>query len=85
MSKMMDQLRAEQEPINERCKKVIDEKLHICSRSDGELCKVYAFPNAKWRVTDCPMADQELRTLTPEQEAAKVRVGQQKQKKKSRK
>jgi hypothetical protein len=80
---VIEKLREEQEPIIEQCKKITDDKTHICSRSDGEVCKVYAFPKAKWRTSDCPMADEVLRTMVVEEKTTeKVRVGQQKQKKK---
>jgi len=77
--KTVEQLKAVRLPINERCKQKLDGEIHICSRSDGELCGVYAFPKTKWLHGDCPMADNELKTIE-EKEVKKVRVGQQKQK-----
>lgn len=87
--KVVADLKAHRLPINhihcQRFEKSEDGEenvLHICSRSDGEHCSVYAFPSAKWTVGDCPMADEFLRSQTEEQVAQqKVRVGQQKQKK----
>lgn len=76
-------------PTVKQCSGVTtDGKIHLCSRTDvnekGVYCKVYAFPSAKWRNGDCPMADDELRTVVETDPQGKVRVGQQKQKKKSR-
>lgn len=53
---------------------------HTCSRAEDAHCGVYAFPEMKWRLGDCPMADKELRTVV-EMAAKRVRQGQQKQKK----
>lgn len=54
----------------------------VCSRADGTVCNVYAFPAAKWRNGDCPMADNDLRETTAiRPPKGKVRVGQQKQQK----
>jgi len=81
-STVIEELRAAQQPIIDRCKKVIEDELTICSRSDGEVCKAYAFPKAKWRSQDCPLADSFLQTVeVTETPTGKVRVGQQKQKK----
>lgn len=86
LNKTIEELKVIRQPINEKCKRMItekdEEKLHICSRSDGEMCNVYAFPSAKWRNGDCPMADAILRSVIEEEKIEKVRVGQQKQKKK---
>lgn len=58
---------------------------HRCSRADGACCGIYVFPEIKWRLGDCPMADKELRTVVESASSkSKVRVGQQKQKKKGR-
>ena len=81
-NKVIEELKSKREPIDENCKKVIEDELHICSRSDGEVCGVYAFPKAKWRNGDCPMCDSQLKTVIEEEiKTDKVRVGQQKQKK----
>lgn len=95
MSKIMEQLLKDRTPLHERCTLITppsdDEpdgptKVDFCSRADGNFCGVYAFPSKKWENFDCPMADEFLRTKTDEQIAKeKIRVGQQKQKKKSRK
>lgn len=80
--RVVEELKLIRKGIVEQCKKVIDDELHVCSRSDGEVCNVYAFPKAKWRTGDCPMCDSELKTIVEETQTEKVRVGQQKQKKK---
>jgi len=51
-----------------------------CSNIEGEVCRIWATPAAKWRLGACASATH----VKPEAkaEAAKVRVGQQKQKKK---
>ena len=89
--KTVERLKEERLPIGERCSTIIkeegkDDVNHTCSRADGEFCGVYAFPKLKWgKDRDCPMADNELRTVVEtETVKGKVRVGQQKQKKKSR-
>jgi len=51
-----------------------------CDNIDGDVCRIWATPAAKWRLGVCASATHvkaEVKT-----EAAKVRVGQQKQKKK---
>jgi hypothetical protein len=50
-----------------------------CENIEGEFCRIWATPAAKWRVGVCPSATHSK----PETRAAeqKVRVGQQKQKK----
>jgi hypothetical protein len=83
--KVIEGLKVIKEPLYEKCMREIDGENHICSRADEGYCKSYAFPKAKWRLGDCPMADEVLREKHIAQESVKVRVGQQKQKKKSRK
>jgi hypothetical protein len=59
-------------PIVEQCKG--------CDNIDGEVCRIWANPAAKWRLGVCASATHvktEAKT-----EATRVRVGQQKQKKK---
>lgn len=51
-----------------------------CDNVEGEVCRIWASPAAKWRMGPCSSATHvkvEVKT-----EATKVRVGQQKQKKK---
>lgn len=80
MNKTIEKLRKERRPIASKCIK----DGHVCSRAEKTqqaYCKVYAFPGVKWRLGDCPMADNELRaTEYKKTKAGKVRVGQQKQK-----
>jgi hypothetical protein len=57
--------------------------VHVCSRAVDGYCSAYAFPVAKWKNGDCPLSDTELKTVVvDEQPKGKVRIGQQKQKKK---
>ena len=73
-----EQLQLMKQPIIEKC---IGEK--SCSKIvvEGEksFCKSYAFPAAKWRNGICNMADHIVIEVKKD---TKVRVGQQKQKKK---
>jgi len=75
---MKQDLRKHRQPLSRKCVK----NEHTCSRADGDLCDVYLFPEAKWRLGDCPMADTELKTQTAKIQTGKKRVGQQKQKQK---
>lgn len=67
-----DQLKAEKQPVVEECEK--------CWRilPDG-TCNAYAFPKAKWRNGPCNLASHVR--VEEEKTKVKVRVGQQKQKK----
>ena len=80
MDKVIKELIADRQPLVEKCRN--DEG--CCSRADvdQQLCKVYAYPTAMWKNGDCLMADNNLRTETAPKATTKVRVGQQKQKKK---
>jgi hypothetical protein len=82
--KIIKELKAQREDLHVKCKKAIEEedRIHTCSRAEGLCCSVYAFPKAKWRNGDCPMADTELREIVEQVQEQKIRVGQQKQKKK---
>jgi hypothetical protein len=51
-----------------------------CDNVDGEVCRIWATPAAKWRLGVCASATHAK--LEAKAEAAKVRVGQQKQKRK---
>jgi hypothetical protein len=77
---MKQDFRKYRQPLSRKC----SNGDHTCSRADDDLlCGVYLFPDAKWRLGDCPMADSELRTAEDGVKAGgKKRVGQQKQKKK---
>jgi hypothetical protein len=52
----------------------------ILKETDGQRCSAFAFPDAKWRLGNCSMATH-IKTDTGKS-TDKVRVGQQKQKKK---
>jgi hypothetical protein len=56
------------------CDRILEEK-----ETDGQRCSAFAFPDAKWRLGNCSMATH-IKTETAKTD--KVRVGQQKQKKK---
>ena len=60
-------------------KNPIVKQCHGCENIEGEFCRTWASPAAKWRVGVCPSATH----VKPEvkAQAQKVRVGQQKQKK----
>jgi len=61
-------------------KKPIVEQCKGCDNIEGEVCRIWANPAAKWRLGVCASATHvrpEVKT-----EATKVRVGQQKQRKK---
>lgn len=84
-SKVVELLKEKRTILDPKCGKQEEDKITVCSRADGNHCGVYAYPAAKWRNGDCPMADTFLRTTEIVEEVGKVRVGQQKQKKKARK
>lgn len=75
-------LGADRKPIIDRCYTTSEEgEIIKCRKAEGDYCTVFAVPAAKWRLGDCPMADDFLRSKTQKKPAEKVRVGQQKQKK----
>jgi len=75
-------LGADREPIVARCSTTSAEGAILkCRKAKGDYCSVFVSPSAKWRLGDCPMADDFLRTKTQKKPAEKVRVGQQKQRK----
>ncbi len=60
-------------------KKPIIEKCRGCENVEGDFCRIWLSPEAKWRLGRCHSATHvKAEIKTPEQ---KVRVGQQKQKK----
>jgi len=80
-------------PINAKCIKPGDEKDHevrLCSKviitDDPECyCQAYTHPDAKWRISDCMLADSFLKNIIVDQKGEKfTRVGQQKQSKKKK-
>jgi acetyl-CoA carboxylase alpha subunit len=87
--KVVEELRAKRQPLSTKCSKMNPEEYHLCSRADNTVnaCSVYAYPEQMWRNgKDCLMADDVLRTdLAKRTKHGKIRVGQQKgRKKKSR-
>jgi len=84
--RVIEKLKEDKLPLAKQCTKPATEDApeHVCSRADDPYCAVYAFPNTKWRIGDCPMADTELKTKVVVKPSTKVRVGQQKQKKSKR-
>jgi len=88
-SRIIEDLRDNMQPLSDKCHRDIieDEKVvgqKICAWAVGASCKVYAYPEAKWRLGNCVMATH-VETEHEKAQSAKKRVGQQKQKKKSRK
>jgi hypothetical protein len=78
----LDRLRKEREPIIDQCKKFGDNE-EPCSRIDGVLCSAYVSPKAKWRLGACPLATHVIERVG-DQTQGKVRVGQQKQKRRKK-
>ncbi len=68
----MSQLNLDRKPIVEQCAG--------CANIDGDFCRVWVSPATKWRMGICPSATH-VKVEIRESEQ-KVRVGQQKQKKK---
>lgn len=80
---IIEELKRNLQSLHQKCKKEIDGEIYMCSRSSIEdYCHVYAFPKEKWRNGNCPMADVELKENMIQDKKQKVRVGQQKQKRK---
>lgn len=84
-TKVIEEMKKERKTVISSC--IDHPKEPSCSRiyddEDSRYCKVYFDPVAAWRRGDCPMADIHLRKDYQESQAQeKVRVGQQKQKKK---
>ena len=63
-------------------KKPIVKECAGCDNIEGEYCRIWASPNAKWRMGRCPSATHVKVDIAKEEQ--KVRVGQQKQKKKGK-
>jgi hypothetical protein len=63
------------------CQPVIDRCLEgeSCERIENGYCKVYIFPEAKWRSGNCPMATHLKKKELSRKEQMKTRIGQQKQ------
>jgi hypothetical protein len=60
-------------------KNPIVEQCQGCENIEGEVCRIWAVPAAKWRLGPCPSATHVK--LGGKEAGNKVRVGQQKQKK----
>ena len=82
---IVGELQSARLPIVPKCTKEGQECSRVISFPDWDeactnFCSVYYKPAAKWRLGDCPMADEHLRTKV-ESTKEKIRIGQQKQKK----
>jgi hypothetical protein len=67
----MAQEQLDKKPIVEQCKG--------CENVEGDVCRIWVSPAAKWRMGVCPSATHVKVDVKSREE--KVRVGQQKQKK----
>jgi hypothetical protein len=74
-----EQLQLMKQPIVEKCTEGEKSCSKIVVEGGKSFCKSYAFPAAKWRNGICNMADHIVIEVKKD---TKVRVGQQKQKKK---
>lgn len=99
MNRIIEELKEKREPLHEKCQQDVEVTIqkkgshakekqtihHVCSKANlgDNVCIAYAFPTAKWRLGDCPLAD-DLLKKHEDVEEEKVRVGQQKQKKSRR-
>ncbi len=61
-------------------KNPIVEQCRGCENIEGEFCRIWAVPAAKWRLGPCPSSTHVK--IEIKEPSEKVRVGQQKQKKK---
>ena len=82
----IEYLRSIKQEISPKCKQVIEGEEIACSRIDetGKYCRSFAFPAAKWRNGDCPMANDDLRSHE-EYAKGKTRVGQQQKQRRKKK
>ncbi len=72
----MNNVSQDRRPIVEKC--VGCDRI-LKAEGDGQLCKAFANPEAKWRLGNCSMATHIKAEVA--KGAEKTRVGQQKQKK----
>jgi hypothetical protein len=81
--KIILELRTQREILSSKCSKMDPEEYHLCSHADDRVnaCTSYAFPEAKWRNGDCPLADMVLRSDVVTKKG-KIRIGQKKGRKK---
>ncbi len=70
----MNTLKADRRPIVEKC----DGCDRVAKEGEGKTCTAFAFPETKWRLGNCSMA---THIKVEAAKGEKVRVGQQKQKK----
>lgn len=77
MDNVVAYLIANKQPVVDQCR--TGNTNRPCSKiTEENVCSVYAFPSAKWRVGNCPMATNVVHTNKKKKE----RIGQQKQRKK---
>ena len=76
----LNELKAAKLPVVSNCLGNAQPCSRLLLEPFGNYCSVYYNPSAKWRLGDCPMADEHLRTKV-ESTKEKIRIGQQKQKK----
>lgn len=65
----MEEILPQKTPIIEKCVG--------CNKVENNFCKIFPFPDKKWRMSDCPMASHIVKEVVKE----KQRIGQQKQQK----
>lgn len=82
-SRIIDELRAGRQEVVEQCLEGEGCNRVYSENGGRKKCIAYAFPQAKWRNGRCVMASNFV-DETQNQKDGKIRVGQQKQKKKSR-
>lgn len=71
------------EPIIDRCYTTeADGTVMKCRKVVDDFCSAFVSPAAKWRLGDCPLADDFLKTKNEKKTSEKIRIGQQKQKRK---
>lgn len=78
LERVVEELKTVRRPLHEKCTSYPNKP---CSKAEDGYCMAYAFPDIKWRLGDCPLADVHLRTSFEPKTTEKKRVGQQKQKK----
>lgn len=81
---IVKELRSERQPTVKNCQNDNGKCRKMKYFDDGEsVCVAYFNPTTKWRNGDCPLADEFLKkSFVDSKKKEKVRVGQQKQKKK---
>lgn len=60
--------------------KISDRCLGCDNVMENEYCRVYIFPDSKWRIGNCPLATHIK--INPVEKLSKKRAGQQKQRRK---